>query len=83
VATEAKIKKYQSQNKSLIEANKQRAAFSAMGEAEREDLIRAAKEKRRRAVEENERFEEVEEKRVRLEIVELIVRSLELLLVIR
>jgi hypothetical protein len=53
-ATEAKIKKYQIQNKSLIESNKQRAAFEAMGE-------------------DNERFEEGEERRIKAEIVELSV----------
>jgi hypothetical protein len=72
-ATEAKIKKYQIQNKSLIESNKQRAAFEAMGEAEREELIRIAKEKRRRTIEDNERFEEGEERRIKAEIVELSV----------
>lgn len=75
-ATEKRIAEYTRQNEAVISANKQKAGLEAMGQAERDEFEKRAREERMRMVEEAERLERVESDRVKADIVAALVGPL-------
>lgn len=76
-ATEKRITEYTRQNEAVITANKQKAGIEAMGQAERDEFEKRAREERMRMVEEAERRERAESDRVKADIVAALVSRAE------
>jgi CDK-activating kinase assembly factor MAT1 len=71
--TEARIAQFQKQNAEVITANKHSALLESMGQQERDDLERRAREERMEMVANAERLDRVEEERAKTQIGEALV----------
>jgi hypothetical protein len=74
--TEARIAQFQKQNAGIIASNKQNAVLEAMGQQERDELEKRARQERMDMVANAERMDREQEERARGEIGEALVRPM-------
>lgn len=76
--TEARIAQFQKQNAGIIASNKQNAVLEAMGQQERDELEKRARQERMDMVANAERMDREQEERAKGQIGEALVRPLKL-----